>query len=72
MQLKLFVLQNQPVNPNILATENKIHVHQYLVFNQITSRTSSASMLMKGSETCKAHMLSIIGEMTGSIDNAAS
>lgn len=38
----------------------------------ITSRTSSASMLMKGSETCKAHMLSIIGEITGSMDNADS
>lgn len=53
-----------------LTTRIKTHIHH--LFNQVTSRTSSASMLMKGSETCKAHMLSIIGEITGSMDNAAS
>ena len=33
-----------------------------------TSRTSSASMLIKGSEICNAHTLRIMGEMMGSTD----
>lgn len=38
---------------------------QHQVF---TSRTSIASILIKGSETCKAHILRIKGEIIGSID----
>lgn len=37
-------------------------------FANITSRTSIKSMLIKGSETCDAHILRITGERMGSIE----
>lgn len=46
--------------------------HLSRTVQNVTSKTSIASILIKGSATCDTHILRIIGEMMGSIDAAIS